>query len=46
MNVLINAPLIILIILLNVKNVISHAMDVLIYKNVLSVMKLCFKKIY
>jgi hypothetical protein len=46
MNALINVPLIILIILLNAKNVISHAMDVLINKIVLNVMKLCFKKSY
>jgi hypothetical protein len=46
MNALINVPLIILIILLNVKNVISHATDVLINKIVSNVMKLCFKKSY
>jgi hypothetical protein len=46
MNALINVPLITLTILLNVLNVISPAMDVLINKNVLNVMKLCFKMIH
>jgi hypothetical protein len=46
MNALINVPLITLTILLNVLNVISPAMDVLINKNVFNVMKLCFKMIH